>query len=120
MGKSPSKAKLFKELDKIYYRSDEEGSYGGIQKLLRAAKSKGLKVSEKSIIDYLGSQASYSLNITSRKNFKRNQTVVGGIYQQWQADLVDMQALSWKNKGTKFIIIIYYLPNLRSHAQLKP
>ena len=26
-----SKAKLFKELDKIYYRPDEEGSYGGIQ-----------------------------------------------------------------------------------------
>ena len=99
MGKNPSKAKLFKELDQIYYRPDEEGSYGGIQKLLRAAKAKGLKVSEKSIIDYLDRQASQSLNKPSRKNFKRNQTVVGGIDQQWQADLADMQALSRKNKG---------------------
>ena len=61
-GKNRSKAKLFKELYKIYYRPDEEGSYGWIQKLLWAAKSKGLKVSEKSIIDYLGRQASYSLH----------------------------------------------------------
>ena len=105
MGKNPSKAKLFKELDKIYY-PDEEGSYGGIQKLLRAGKAKGLKVSEKSIIDYLGRQTSYRLNKQSIKNFKRNQTVVGGIDQQWQADLGDMQALSRKNKGTKYILTV--------------
>ena len=60
MGKNRSKANLFKELDKIYYHPDEEGSYGGIQKLLRAAKSKGLKVSEKLIIDYLGRQVTNS------------------------------------------------------------
>ena len=42
----------------------------------------------------------------SRKNFKRNQTVVGGIDQQWQADLADMQALSRKNKGTKYILTV--------------
>ena len=29
--KNHSKAKLFKEPDKIYYPPDEEGSYGGIQ-----------------------------------------------------------------------------------------
>ena len=52
----------------------------------------------------LGRQASYSLHKPSRKNFKRNQTVVGGIDQQWQADLADMQALSTRNKGTKFIL----------------
>ena len=71
MGKNRSKAKLFKELDKIYFHPDEEGSYGGIQKLLRAAKVKGIKVSEKSIIDYLGRQASYSLHKPSRKKFQK-------------------------------------------------
>ena len=72
-------AKLFKELDKIYNHPDEEVAYGGIEKLLRAAKSKGLKVSEKSIIDYLGRQAGYSLHQPSRKIFTRNLTLVGGI-----------------------------------------
>ena len=106
MGKNHSKAKLFKELNKIYYHPDEEGSYGGIQKLLRAAKSKGLKLSEKSIIVYLGMQAIYSLHKPSRKNFKRNQTV-GAIDQQWQADLADMQAISRKNNGTKYILTVF-------------
>ena len=92
MGKNPSKAKLFEELDKFYYHIDEERSYGGIQKLIREAKAKGLTVSEKSIKDYLGRQASYCLHKPSRKNFKRNLTVVGGSDRQWKADLADMQA----------------------------
>ena len=61
--KNPSKAKLLKEVYKIYYHpAEEEVSYGGIQKLLRTAKAKGLKVSENSIIVYLGRQASCSLH----------------------------------------------------------
>ena len=79
---------------KIYYHPDEEGSYGGIQKLLTAANGKGLKVSEKTIIDYLGRQASNCLHKPSTKNFKRNQTAVGGIVQQLLAYLADMHALS--------------------------
>ena len=71
-----------------------------------AAKAKGLSISEKSIIDYLGRKATYSLTKPSRKNFKRNQTAVGGIDQQWLADLADMQALSRKNKGTKYILTV--------------
>ena len=89
MGKNLSNAILFKELDKIYSHADEEGSYVWIQKLLWAAKAKGLKVLEKAIKDYLGRQASYSFHKPSRKNCKRNHTVVGGIDQQWQADLAD-------------------------------
>ena len=105
MGKNPSKAKLFKELEIMYYHPDEEGSYGGIQKLLRAANGKRLKVSEKSIKYYLGRQANYCLHKQSRKNFKRNQTV-GRTDPQWQADLAHMQALSRKNKGTKYILTV--------------
>ena len=71
---------------------------------MRAAKQKGLWVSIKTIKDYLGRQASYSLHKPSRKNLKRNPTVVGGITKQWQADLADMQALSGENKGTKYIL----------------
>ena len=105
MGKNPSKDKPFKELDKIYYHPDEEGSYGGIQKLLRAAKAKRLKVSEKSIQDYLGRQARYSLYKPFRKNSKRKQTVEGSDHQ-WQAVLADMLALSRKNKWAKYILTV--------------
>ena len=105
-GKNFRKANLFKELDKIYYHPDEEGSYGGIQKLLKAAYAKGLKVSEKSFKDYLARQASYSLYKSWRKNFKRNQTVVGRLGEQWQADLADIHAISRKHQGTKYVTVI--------------
>ena len=109
MGKYPSKAKLFTELDKIYFHPAEKGSYGGIQKLLTAKNVKGLRVSEKSIKDHLRRQTrymSYVIHKPCRRNFKRNQTVVGGNDQQWQDDLADMQAISRKNKWTKYRITV--------------
>ena len=98
--------KLFKKLDKIYYDSESSGSYGGVQSLLREAKANGLKVTEKLIKSYLSNQASYSLHKSSRKNFTRNPTVVGGIDQQWQADLADMQAIAKQNNGVKYILTV--------------
>ena len=56
---------LFKEINKIYYYSDEAGSYAGMQQLLRAAKEKGLMVSVMSVKEYLARQASYSLHMPS-------------------------------------------------------
>ena len=106
MGNNHSYVTFFNELDQIYYDPNEEGSYGRIQKLISAAKAKGRMVSEKSIKDYLGRQARCTLHNPSRKNVKRNQTVVGGIYQRWQADLADMQAVSSKNKSSKYILTV--------------
>ena len=106
MGKSIQKSQLYKKLDKLYYQPEEAGSYGGVQKLFRAARQHGLKIPLNIIKEYLGKQASYSLHKPARKNFKRNPTVVGGIDQQWQADLADMQAISRKNKGAKYILTV--------------
>ena len=97
---------LFKELDKIYYNVGEPGSYGGVKRLLDTAKAKGLKVTEKIIKKYLTGQASYSLHKPARKHFTRNPTVVGGIDQQWQADLADMQAIAKDNNGVHYILTV--------------
>ena len=97
---------LFKELDKIYYNVGEPGSYGGVKRLLDTAKAKGLKVTEKTIKKYLTGQASYSLHKPARKHFTRNPTVVGGIDQQWQADLADMQAIAKDNNGVHYILTV--------------
>ncbi|KAF0146717.1 MAG: putative uncharacterized transposon-derived protein F54H12.3-like [Ignavibacteria bacterium] len=106
MGESSSEEQIWAELDKIYNSPDDAGSYGGVEKLLSAAKDKGLKVNRKIIKKYLANQASYSLHKQARKNFTRNPTVVRGIDQQWQGDLADMQAISGENKGTKFLLTI--------------
>jgi transposase InsO family protein len=106
MEKSNPEIELYNELDKIYYTPDQEGSYGGVEKLLKAAKIKGLKVSRKIIEKYLVNQASYSLHKQARKNFERNPTVVRGIDQQWQADLADMQSISKENDGVKYLLTV--------------
>ena len=106
MGIIRNKAKLHRKLDEIYYNPSNLGSYGGVRRLFLAAKENGLKISEKSIKNYLRDQASYSLHKPARRNFKRNPTVVGGIDQQWQADLADMQAISRFNNGTKYLLTV--------------
>ena len=74
--------------------------------IIKGSKGKRLIVSGKSIKYSLGMQASYSLHKTSRKNFKRNITVVRGLDPQWQADLADIQAVYWRNKGTRYIVTV--------------
>jgi transposase InsO family protein len=96
----------YRHLDKIYYNPQKEGSYGGVERLLRDAKAEGLNISRDVVESYLRDQASYSLHKPARKNFKRNQTVVGGIDQQWQADLADMQQLSKFNNGFRYLLTV--------------
>jgi len=105
MGKN-KESELDQELDKIYYSTSDPGSYGGARKLLLAAKSRGLRVSQKRIQEYLRRQQTYTLHKPARKNFARNPTVVGGIDHQWQADLADMQSLSKYNKGNKYLLTV--------------
>ena len=47
---------------------------------------------------------SYTLHRQARRRFPRNPTHVAGVDDQWQADLVDMQALSRENNGTKYLL----------------
>ena len=105
---APFKAstKLYRALDKLYYFPRGPGSYGGVQRLLKVAKAEGLKVTENIIKNYLSRQSTYTLHKPARKNFKRNPTVVGGIDNQWQADLADMKSLSRANKGIKYLLTV--------------
>jgi len=52
----------------------------------------------------LKSQDTYTLHKPIRRNFKRNATVVYGIDDQWQADLVDMQAWRKENRGYGYLL----------------
>ena len=100
------KSQLYKDLNKIYYNAKEPASFGGVARLFKEAKAKGLKVTEKFIKNYLADQASYSLHKPARKRFKRNPTVVKGIDTQWQADLADMQGIAKSNDGVKYLLTV--------------
>ena len=97
----------------LYFKAEDPGSYGGVEKLFRSAKNAKVvngvsmqKVTRGRVKQFLADQQSYSLHKPARRDFKRNPTYVKGIDAQWQADLADMQALSRDNKGHKFIMTV--------------
>lgn len=100
-----SDSNLFKELSKVYYDESHPASYGGAEKLYDAVKQiKGSNI--KKVKEWLSSQLTYSLHKPIRKRFKRNPTVVNGIDDQWQADLVDVKEFATHNNGYKYLITI--------------
>ena len=50
-------------------------------------------------------QDTYTLHKPARRNFKRNRVIVGGIDEQWQMDLADMQSLKEYNDGYGYLLV---------------
>ena len=95
------------KLRDIYYNPGDEGSYGGVERLFSRAKSLGVEgVKRADVTSFLKDQRSYTLHKPSRRNFKRNKTIVSGIDVQWQADLADMQGLSRQNAGVRYLLTV--------------
>ena len=82
------------------------GSLGGVENLYRDVKQEGtFKLSRKQISDWLMGQDTYTLHKTARRNFKRNRVIVGGIDDQWQMDLADMQSLKLYSDGYRYLLV---------------
>ena len=74
------------QLEKLYFTPIEPSSFG-VQPLIELSKL------DKNVVkEWLPSQNAYTLHKPVRKFFLRNKTIVPGIDDQWQADLVDMMA----------------------------
>ncbi|KAF8787925.1 hypothetical protein HNY73_009473 [Argiope bruennichi] len=67
-------------------------SFTGLNALRRAL---GNSVKPKQNKKWLKAKESYTLHRAARRNFKRNRVIVGGIDEQFQADLLDMHSLSF-------------------------
>lgn len=95
-----------RRLKEIYYNPSHSGSYGGIERLYRAAKSSGLVgITRKDVQDFLKTQLTYSIHKPARKKYSRNKTIVKGIDDQWQVDLVEMIQYAKINNGYRYILI---------------
>ena len=55
---------------------------------------------------WLQNQESFSLHKPVCREFKRLRVIVGGLPDQYDADLADMQKLKEKNEGVRFLLII--------------
>ena len=94
-------------LSKIYYNPRHEASFGGLEKLYRAAKAtkNNLKISRNDVRNWLRSQETYTLHKPVRRNYPRNRVFVAGIDDQFEADLADLQSLSAQNDNYRFLLV---------------
>ena len=88
----------------MYYSPGEPAAFVGVKRLVDAARAKGIKPSITR--KWLESQVPYTLHKPVRKRFKRNRVVVNGMDEQWQADLVDVQALKDENDGFRYLLTV--------------
>ena len=91
-------------LRKTYLNPGHAVGFAGAKPLTDAARVIGVKPSTTQ--KWLESQLAYTFHKPVRRRFKRNRVIVNGKDEQWQADLVDVQALKRDNKGYRFLLTV--------------
>lgn len=94
------------ELGDIFYDPGSAGSFGGVNRLYREAKQRGLKIKLKDVREWLSSQDTYTLHKPVIRKFKRNRVLAYHIDEVWSTDLMDVSNLSMKNDGVNFLLTI--------------
>lgn len=89
-------------LENYYYDPKNPGSFSGLSALRRHVKKSYLK----NLPSWIQSQNTYTLHRPARKKFPRNKTIVFGIDDTWQADLIDMQNVSKYNNNYRYLLSI--------------
>ncbi|XP_032234851.1 uncharacterized protein LOC116616860 [Nematostella vectensis] len=88
----------------IYYDPNHPAALGGVDKLVRAVRYKGVRRAQ--VNSWLRSQPTYTLHEPYRRRYPRKRVVVNGMDEQWQADLCDMQALRSYNEGYNYLLTV--------------
>lgn len=93
-------------LEKYYFDPSFPGSFSGLSSFSKGLKDNNIKVSKQELKKWMLDQEEYTLHKPLRKKFPRNKTMVYGIDNTWQADLIDMQKLSKENDGYKYLLTV--------------
>ena len=86
----------------IYY--DPKTGYQSAERLYQKAKEDGLKVSRKTVKEWLITQDTYTRYKPVIKKHKFRKTFLKNLSDQMQMDLVDMGKYANKNKGYRWIL----------------
>ena len=93
-------------LASVYYDPKRSGGFGGVDRLYKDVKKEGkFNIGRTKIREWLMKQDAYTLHKPIRRHFKRNRVIVGGIDQQWQMDLADMQSMQKFNDGYRYLLV---------------
>jgi len=102
----------------LYYNPESPVSYSSLRNIWRQVKEDKKHIKHKKVKEFLQNQPTYQLHKTSVKKFPFRKTMASYVDQQWQADLVDMQAYQKDNKGYRFILTVIDI--LSRYAWAKP
>ena len=122
--KSPSQPQTVEEaLQQTYYDPKQSGSFGGVESLVQAVYKRldgvqSLKYIRSRAKDWLKTQDTYTLHKPLRRRFSRNRTIVYGIDDQWQADLVEMR--DWQTENKKYAYILTCIDVFSKYAWVRP
>jgi transposase InsO family protein len=110
-------------LHQTYYDPKQAGSFGGVESLVQAVHKRlggvqSLKYIRKRAQDWLKTQDTYTLHKPLRRRFPRNRTVVYGIDDQWQADLVEMR--EWQRENNNYAYILTCIDIFSKYAWVRP
>lgn len=93
-------------LDSLYYDPKIPAAFSSAKNFADFLKKQNLSFESKNACDWLQGERAYTLHKSRRVRFKRNKYNLTNIGDFWQADLMDMQSLSRKNKGYKYILAV--------------
>ena len=95
-----------KLLAKYYYTPSLPSAYGASSNLKKTLTSSGNKRIAKVSGKWLTGQDAYTLHKPVINKFPRRQTIVAGVGEQLQADLVDIKGHMAKNDNYKYILTV--------------
>jgi transposase InsO family protein len=91
-------------LKKIYYNPEHGASFGTVDKLFKAARKDNFHFDKKSIQTWLQNQPPHTLHKQNRVKYSRTKTIVSGLNDQFQADLLSVENMAKFNRKTRFIL----------------
>ena len=102
-------------LSRLYFTPSLPTSLGGVRRLTLDHDS-GKKIKAANALDFLRTQDAYTLHKPVRTKFLRRKTIVSGIGEQLQTDLVDVQRYKGQNDGVSYLRLLTYFLSERGSS----
>ena len=110
---APRKKKVSQPWLNRYHDPRAPGSLGGVQRFAKAHRLPLKKVQR-----VLERDLAYTLHKPRRRRFPTVPVIVGGLDDQWVADLVEVQPLAKYNRGIRYLLTV--LDVLSKYAWVQP
>lgn len=93
-------------LSDIYYNVNNPEAFSTPSRIYSYLKNKGHAIKKSNIISWFQKQNAYTLHRDRRIRFNRRKYNITNMDDLWEIDLMDMQSISRKNGGNKYILAV--------------